>query len=97
LSTNFPCLPPTGFVKVEFTVFEMRKASRCHGSAHAFDAYTDLIFLCSQDFSFVILGPLKLQPRPFDKVGRISNGQMTLRMTDLICESKGGSVGAEGA
>lgn len=51
-----------------------------------------------QNFSFVILGPLKLQPLPFDKIGRISSdGQMTLRKSNLICESKGGSVGAEGA
>jgi hypothetical protein len=51
-----------------------------------------------KDFNFVILGPLKLQPKPFDKVGMISSdGQMTLRKTNLICESKGGSAGAEGA
>ena len=46
----------------------------------------------------VILGPLTLQPQPFDKLGRVSSGKLTLQINDMKCESKGkgGSVGAEG-
>ena len=54
------------------------------------------IFELRKDFNFVILGPLTLRPKPFDKLGRVSSGKLTLQMNDMICESKGGSVGAEG-
>jgi hypothetical protein len=54
------------------------------------------IFEIRKDFNIVILGPLKLTPSPFGKVGRVSSsGLLSLQMTDLLCESKGGSVGAE--
>ena len=49
-----------------------------------------------KEWNIVLLGPLTLQPSPFDEVAEVeSSGQLTLKMTDLICESKGGSVGAE--
>ena len=61
-----------GFIKIEFTVFEIRK-----------------------EFNFVLLGPLTLRPKPFDHLATISSGNLALKTTGLICESKGGTVGAE--
>lgn len=49
-----------------------------------------------KDFNFVLLGPLTLRPKPFAELGKVSSGTLTLEMDDTICESKGGSVGAEG-
>lgn len=42
--------------------------------------------------------PIKLTPKPFDKVGVMdtSTGSVTLQMSDLICESKDGTLGKEG-
>lgn len=54
------------------------------------------LFELRKDFNFVLLGPLTLKPSPFPKLGRVSSGKLTLQMNDMICESKGGSVGAEG-
>lgn len=51
---------------------------------------------CCIEWNFVLLGPLTLRPGSFDKVASISSGLLTLKQTNLICESKGGSVGAEG-
>lgn len=49
------------------------------------------------DFEFVLLGPFKYTPTPFDVVAeKDSEGVLSLLMTNLICESKGGSVGEEG-
>ena len=54
------------------------------------------IYEMREDFKEVILGPLKLTPSPFEKVGSVSSsGLLSLQKTDLLCESKGGSVGAE--
>jgi hypothetical protein len=49
-----------------------------------------------EEYSYVILGPLTYQPDPFDKVATITSGTLTLTESDIICESKGGSIGAEG-
>ena len=54
------------------------------------------------DYNFVLLGPLVYAPDPIEKIGETDTpGPMSLKTVDLlhpdlICESKGGSVGEEG-
>ena len=49
------------------------------------------------NWEFVLLGPLVFTPSPFDFVAEKTDTQMLrLLKTNLICESKGGSVGEEG-
>lgn len=44
-----------------------------------------------------LLGPKTLRPRRFSRVGGVSSsGNLLLQEPGLVCESKGGSVGAEG-
>ena len=55
-----------------------------------------ILYEKKEEYKYVILGPLTYKPDPFDKVATITSGTLTLTDPDIICESKGGSVGAEG-
>ena len=50
----------------------------------------------SWNFKYTLLD-WKYEPKPFERVGEMSSTRtLLLQKSDLICESKGGSVGEEG-
>ena len=54
------------------------------------------------DYQFILLGPLRYGPEPIEKLAETSSSgtssvqEVVLRVGDLICEHKGGSLGEEG-
>ena len=59
-----------------------------------FEVYVSVLgFTFDYSIDWQVGPPIKLTPQPFDKVGDISSsGTVLLQMSDLICESKGGSL-----
>lgn len=55
------------------------------------------LFELRKEFNLVILGPLKLEPQPFDPIANFNekSGELVIVRHDVTCQSKGGTVGDE--